>query len=265
LKERIGVLQLTSKLDYQHNLSVISSLLEEAKSLGIQYCFLPECFYTLSNGVESSPYIVEQNNEHFKNISNLAKRFGVYLLGGSVAYRNDEGVIVNRCLNFDPKGGLIGHYDKVHLFSCDIQKDGKRKKIDEGDLYTPGTKSKVLEIGPLKIGLGICFDVRFSEMASQYREKGTNLLTYSSAFTVPTGRAHWHILCRARAIETQSFVVAPAQWGINNDRISTYGHSLIVDPWGNILVDAEEGEKLIHAELDLSMIDQVRQSVIMGI
>jgi predicted amidohydrolase len=259
---KVGVLQLTSKLDYRHNLSVIESQLLEAKQQNISYCFLPECFYTLSNGVESSPYIVEETGEHIENIAALAKKHKLYLLGGSVAYR-EQGRIVNRCLNFGPAGELLGHYDKVHLFACDIEKDGKRKQIDEADLYNPGTDSKLLNVNELKIGLGICFDVRFSSMAHDYRMNGANILTFSSAFTVPTGKAHWHTLCRARAIENQCFVIAPAQWGQNNERISTYGHSLVIDPWGNILADAGEGEKLISAELNLSQIDEVRNSVMM--
>ena len=119
----------------------------------------------------------------------------------------------------------------------------------------------MIEAGPLKIGLGICFDVRFPEMARGYSKKGANLLTFSSAFTVPTGKAHWHTLVRARAIENQCFVVASAQWGQNNERISTYGHSLVVDPWGEILADAGEGEKVITAELNLDYVQEVRKKV----
>ena len=119
----------------------------------------------------------------------------------------------------------------------------------------------MVECSGIKIGLGICFDVRYPEMARQYAREGAQVLTFSSAFTIPTGRAHWHTLVKARAIENQCFVVAPAQYGRHNDRIQTYGHSLIVGPWGDVLADAQEGEKVVTAELDFSEMERVRKSV----
>lgn len=259
---KIGVIQLTSELDYQANLNKIKRFLVEAKNQNVEACFLPECFYSMSDGTKPTPHLVEEGNKHFENIRNLAIDHKMPLLGGSAAASVD-GVVMNRNYNFDSDGNDLGHYDKIHLFSCDIEKDGKRKKIDEGDIYTPGNTPKLLKFRELKIGLGICFDLRFSQMAHQFRIQGANLLTFSSAFTIPTGKAHWHTLIRARAIENQCFAIAPAQWGRHNDKIQTFGHSLIVDPWGEVLADAEEGEKLIVAKLDFSRLEEVRQSVLM--
>jgi predicted amidohydrolase len=118
-----------------------------------------------------------------------------------------------------------------------------------------------VSVGDLKIGLGICFDLRYPKMARDYVLNGANLLTFSSAFTVPTGRAHWHTLVRARAIENQCFVVAAAQVGRHNERIQTYGHSLVVDPWGDILVDAGDKVGLHFFDIDLSIMKKVRESV----
>ena len=261
---KVGVIQLTSVLDFQKNLDTIKKYLKEAKDCGCEAVFLPECFYSMSNGSSPTPYLINANNEHYENIKNLAVEFEIAILGGSAAAMGG-GNVVNRCFNFGPNGQDLGTYDKVHLFSCDIKKGDTRKKIDEGDIYTSGDEDKVLRYKDIKIGLGICVDVRFSEMALNYRKKGCDILTYSSAFTVPTGKAHWEILLRARAIEGQCFVIAPAQWGEHNEKISTYGHSMIIDPWGNILANAEEGEKLIVADIDLEQIQQVRSSVIMGI
>ncbi len=115
--------------------------------------------------------------------------------------------------------------------------------------------------GALKLGLAICVDLRYPMIFQDYVKQGVNIISVSSAFTKPTGKAHWHTLVRARAIECQCFLVAPAQWGDHNDKISTYGHSLIVDPWGDILADAKEGEKLITAELNLDKIEEVRDAV----
>lgn len=261
---KVGVIQLTSVLDFQKNLETIKKYLKEAKDCGCEAVFLPECFYSMSNGSTPTPFLISLNNKHYENIKNLAVDFELAILGGSAATMGADKV-VNRCFNFSETGQDLGTYDKVHLFSCDIKKGVERKKIDEGDIYTPGNEDKILIYNEIKIGLGICFDVRFSEMALRYRKNGCHILTYSSAFTVPTGKAHWEILLRARAIESQCFVIAPAQWGKHNDKISTYGHSMIIDPWGNVLANAKDGEKLITADIDLEQIEHVRASVIMDI
>lgn len=255
-KVKIAIYQLCSSLEYKENLAKIDKAAAQAANEGVSYLFLPECFYSMSNGLKPTPYLVEQGNEHFENISKIAAKNGVFLIGGSVAYKSED-KILNRALNFNPQGQLIGFYDKVHLFSCDL----KNKSIDESDIYTPGTESKILSVPPFEIGLGICFDVRFPEMGRSYSARGANLLTYASAFTVPTGKAHWHTLLRARAIENQAFVVAAAQWGEHNERIKTYGHSLVIDPWGDVVLDAGEGEGLHVIEVDLARIEQVRKSV----
>jgi deaminated glutathione amidase len=130
--------------------------------------------------------------------------------------------------------------------------------IDESRVYTRGTKSQMVDVLGFKLGLTICFDLRFPELFRAYSAAGANMLSISSAFTVPTGKAHWHTLVRARAIENQCYVIASAQWGQHNEKISTFGHSLIVDPWGEILADAQEGEKIIFAEVTLEKVEQVR-------
>lgn len=257
---KVGIVQLCSKLDYKENLEKIRNLLE-VFSLNLDAIFLPECFYSMSDGTKPTPYLVEGENEHFQNIQRLAKDFNAYLLGGSAATLNENGQVVNRVYNFDPVGKLIGTYDKIHLFSCDIFKNGIRKKIDEGDIYTSGNTPSITDLGRWKMGNSVCFDLRFPSMYQDYLMQGCNLFSASAAFTVPTGKAHWHTLVRARAIETQSFFIAAAQVGHNNDRIQTYGHSLIVNPWGEVLADAKEEETLISAILNFNQIQEVRQSV----
>lgn len=256
---KIAVIQMTSGLEFQENLEKIRSLLSKVKEEKVQYVFLPECFYSMSDGTKPSPYLINGNDEHYQNIKQLAMDFEVYLLGGSAASYGG-GEVVNRAYNFDPKGRDLGQYDKMHLFSCNL---GEKKVINESDIYASGDDYKLIQAGEFKIGLGICFDLRFSEMALHYTQKGAQILTYASAFTVPTGKAHWHTLLRARAIETQSFVVASAQWGRNNDRIQTYGHSLVVNPWGEVLLDMEEGEGVSFAEINLNEIEEVRAKVLM--
>lgn len=259
---KIALIQITSVLDYKINLEKIQNLLQKAKGEGAKIAFLPECFYSMSDGKKPTPYLIEDNNEHYNNIKKLAVDSGLYIVGGSAATLVD-GKIINRAFNFSPVGEDIGHYDKRKLFSCDIIKEGIRKKVDEGDIYTPGNDGKIIEVEGWKIGLGICFDVRFSAFADQYRKNDVDILTYASAFTVPTGMAHWHLLNRARAVENQCYVVSSAQTGQNSEVVSTYGHSLIVDPWGDILADCGEGEGMSVVELFKERKDQVRKQVIM--
>ncbi|MBC7712778.1 MAG: carbon-nitrogen hydrolase family protein [Rhizobacter sp.] len=256
---KIAVIQLTSVLDYKANFEIIRAQLTEAKAKGAEAFFMPEVFYSMSDGVTPTTFLVEEGNEHYKNIQKLSIDFGMAQIGGSAATLLN-GKIVNRAYNFDKNGKDLGHYDKINLFSCDLP----NKKINEGNNYTAGSDYKMISLGSTKIGLGICFDMRFSEMAHQYRMNGAEILTFPAAFTVPTGKAHWHTLLRARAIENQCFVVAAAQWGHHNDKIQTYGHSVVIDPWGDIILDLEEGVKVGVVELDFPKIELIRKSVIMS-
>lgn len=261
MKITVAALQMCSVLDFEINLKKIRGLLKEAKFLGATHVFLPEAFYSMSDGLEATPFLVEGfSGDHFENIKNLAVQSGLYILGGSAATKVD-GKIYNRSYNFSPQGENLGNYDKINLFSCELEKNGETKKIDESIIYSAGSERKMIEAKELKIGLSICFDLRYPEMYRQYAREGVNVLSISSAFTIPTGKAHWHTLVRARAIENQCFVVASAQWGRHNDRIQTFGHSLIVSPWGDILGDAKDSERVVVAELDLDEMAKIRKSV----
>jgi predicted amidohydrolase len=255
---KIAVLQITSKLDPAENLKKIRELLKEASEAKATAAFLPECFYSLTDGKKVTPFLVEKGNEHYQNIKKLAQDFSINLIGGSASTLL-EGRVVNRAYNFDSKGNELSHYDKVHLFACDL----KDKKVREADTFTAGSKYQTIRLEKCKIGLGICFDLRFPDQFSQYRKEKCDLVTVASAFTVPTGKAHWHTLLRARAIENQYYVVASAQWGKHNDRVETYGHSLVVDPWGNILVDAGDGEGVFFADINFDLIGETRAKVIL--
>ena len=254
---KIGVIQLQSLLDPEHNLSTIRTLLKQAKEQKAQAVFLPEVFYSMSDGTKATPYVIQGKDQHYEAIKKLAVDFQIYLLGGSAATLVD-GKVMNRSYNFGPDGKDLGFYDKMNLFSCDLSKHPSNTVIDEGKVYTAGKNPLLLDIEGFKLGLSICFDLRFPELFRMYSSQGANVLSISSAFTVPTGKAHWHTLVRARAIENQSYVIASAQWGKHNERMSTFGHSLIVDPWGEVIADAQEGEKIIFGDLDQEKIDSVR-------
>jgi predicted amidohydrolase len=254
---KIAVVQLQSVLDPAINLSVIRQLLQEAKAQKAQAAFLPEVFYSVSDGTKASPYLVEERNEHYLAIQNLAKESGLYLLGGSAATLVN-GKVFNRSYNFAPDGTELMIYDKINLFAVDLSKHPSHTVIDEAKIYASGSSPKMLALDDFNIGLSICFDLRFPELFRSYSYAGANVLSVSSAFTVPTGKAHWHTLLRARAIENQCYVIAAAQWGVHNEKISTFGHSLIIDPWGEILADAGEGVKVIFGELSLEKITAMR-------
>ena len=258
---KIGIIQICSSLDFEINLSKIRSFINEAKEKGAEAVFLPECFYSMSDGRSPTPYLVENQNDHYKNIQNLALDHSIFVLGGSAATLDEKGRVVNRCYNFSSTGEDLGSYDKINLFSCALKRANSTKVINEGDIYSPGNQPKLIEALGIQIGLSICFDLRFPNMYRNYVLGGAQLLTIGSAFTVPSGKAHWHTLVRARAIENQCFVIAPAQWGRHNEKISTFGHSLVVDPWGDILVDLKEGEGVEVCALDLERIQSVRDSI----
>ncbi|MBF0299453.1 MAG: hypothetical protein HQK51_12080 [Oligoflexia bacterium] len=279
-KTKIGLIQLNSKLNPLENISFIRNLIPQVKSEGISLLFLPEYFYSLGKNY-NTPHLVELNNEHYENILSLATECGVYLLGGTAATRspanasptntlpaNTPPAIYNRTYNFSPSGELLPHYDKINLFKCNLSNLADNKSHDESKIYTAGTTPLALTLNipfqelKVKIGFGVCFDLRFPELFRNYVSKyNVQLLSICAAFTVATGKAHWHTLLRARAIENQAYVVAAAQVGHHDGGITTYGHSLIIDPWGEIIVDAggnEDNVGLWSAEIDLLYLDEVR-------
>lgn len=260
---KVAMIQMCSKLDYKENLTKIDNFIIEAKKeqADIEAVFLPEVFYSMSDGTVPTPYLIDGENEHFSNIQNIAKKHNVYLLGGSCATRlNDQ--VVNRSYNFAPSGELIGEYDKIHLFKIDLSRHEKGKTVvDETAVYSGGDRSLIIDINEWKMGVSICFDVRFPELFRHYYSQGANLFTLSSAFTVPTGKAHWETLVRSRAIENQSYIIATDQWGEHNDKIKTYGHSMIVDPWGDIIAQIKEGEGYAIASLSIDRVNQIRSRV----
>jgi len=189
-------------------------------------------------------------------------KYNAYLIGGSVSYLQDD-KIYNRVLNFDPKGRLLETYDKVNLFACDILKDGERKKVDESLIFEAGHQPLIINVLGFKIGLAVCFDLRFPNFLLNYYRENCDIITFASAFTIPTGKAHWHTLVRARAIEGQCFVVASAQVGQNHPNVSTFGHSLIVSPWGEVIEDlGPSEEKIAIYELDHSQLVETRQRIV---
>lgn len=246
---KIAIIQICSVTDPQVNLKKIAHYLEKAVQEGASAAFLPEVFYSMNDGSQVTPYLVQDGNEHFLAIQNLAKKHKIALIGGSAATKVGS-QIVNRIYNFDGTGKSLGHYDKIHMFKCLIKKDAKTIDIDESRVYSSGNRLQVIEHDQFKIGLSLCFDLRYPQMYQEYKNQGVHLITASSAFTYETGKEHWHTLVRARAIETQCFIVATNQTGKHNEKLHSYGHSLVVDPWGKVLVDLKSSEGMQVVKLE---------------
>lgn len=254
---KIALIQMTSVLDFKVNLEKLETWFAEVQQAGVCHVFLPESFYSFSDGLEITPHYLEKGNDHEKKLTALVKKYSMNLWGGSCIYKVD-GKFVNRALFINSQGQIISHYDKIHLFYFNNSTPG-HVSHDEASKYFPGKSLTLLPMSnEWQLGATICYDVRFPEVYRQYSLAGANLMSVASAFTIPTGQAHWHTLLRARAIENLSYIIASAQWGKHNERISTYGHSLVVSPWGEVELDMQEGEGVALFELDKEKVKSSR-------
>lgn len=191
-------------------------------------------------------------------LSELARETGAFILGGTIAVTIDEERLVNRSLLFANDGRIVGRYDKIHLYDADLPGG---ESYAESATFRPGDRAVVAPTPWGGLGMTVCYDIRFPHLHRALAKAGAVILTVPAAFTVPTGRAHWHVLSRARAIETGCFVLAPAQTGVHEGGRRTFGHSLIVDPWGEVLADAGEEPGVVVAEIDLNRVTEARARV----
>jgi predicted amidohydrolase len=199
------------------------------------------------------------NSVSQNRLAAMAREFDIWLLAGSLLLRcPHQGQLVNRSLLIAPDGAVAAHYDKIHMFDADV---GDGQSYRESHSFTAGTAPVIATVDSLKVGLSICYDVRFPHLYRQLATDGAQLIMVPAAFTATSGAAHWHVLLRARAIETGCFIVAPAQSGVHADGRHTYGHSLIIGPWGDILADAGTGDATISATIDPDAIMRARRSI----
>ncbi len=191
-------------------------------------------------------------------LSNQARKHGIIIIGGTVPLKgSSNGKIRNSCPVFSAEGELIALYDKMHLFDADLN----GKEYYESATVEAGAAPESASIDGWKIGLSICYDLRFPELYRHYSSIGCNMLTIPAAFTVPTGKAHWEVLLRARAIENQAYVIAAGQSGMHPGDRKTWGHSMIIDPWGDILATLGDEEGIITAELSHSKVKKIRAAL----
>ncbi|MFT6474464.1 carbon-nitrogen hydrolase family protein [Qipengyuania profunda] len=271
---RIAVLQMTSGIDPWSNFETIRDAAYEAKKGGAEVLFTPEMSLLLDRDRKrAAEHIVEQHaSRYVKMLSNLAEECNLWIALGSMAVALPEGRWANRSMLFPHSGEQPVCYDKMHMFDVNLA-DGENWR--ESNAYRPGDKPVAKDILLLrmtdageeeeedfKLGLTVCYDIRFPALFDALGREGCDVISIPAAFTVPTGTAHWHVLQRARAIEASAFVVAAAQVGEHADGRRTYGHSLVVDPWGEVLLDmGGEEPGLGFAHIDLARIAEVRAQV----
>lgn len=262
-KHIIGICQVTATSDKGQNFESCKQQIENAVSKGAKMVFLPECCDFIGSNRQQTLELAEDlNGPTVNRYKELAQRLGVWLSLGGIHEKGPESDctrIYNTHVVLDSSGTVVSTYRKMHMF--DIEIAGK-VSLRESDYTIPGTAISSPIATPVgKIGLGICYDMRFPEMGIVLRQMGADILTFPSTFTVPTGKAHWEVLLRARAIETQCYVVASAQVGKHNDKRSSYGHALVVDPWGSILECCNTDTRVAVAEIDHDVIARVRSEM----
>jgi predicted amidohydrolase len=258
VRTKVAAIQMVSAAEVPANLEAAGRLIAAAAKDGARLVALPENFYLIGRHEGDKVKLRERDGsgpiQDF--LADAARRHRVWVLGGTAPLETqDERRILSASLLFDDSGRRVARYDKIHLFRF----DGADERYDEARTLQPGANAVAVPSPFGRLALSICYDVRFPEL---YRSLGEfDLMFVPSAFTVPTGRAHWEILLRARAIENQAYVIAPAQGGLHQSGRRTYGHTMIVDPWGEVLAVRPEGEGVVAAEIDTDKIREVRASL----
>jgi predicted amidohydrolase len=254
---RAACIQMTSGPDIAENLKTAEMYIRQAAKSGAKFIATPENTDQIRQPPSEKLKTAPEPSKHpgIVQFAALAKELNIHLLAGSFAVQAGGGRLYNRSLLFSPNGRIAGQYDKIHLFDIDLPNG---ESYRESDVIAPGDKTVIADTPFGKIGMTICYDVRFAYLYRKLAQSGASILTIPSAFTVPTGKAHWETLVRARAIETGSFIIAPGQTGEHENGRKTWGHSLIVGPWGEILADGGTEPGIVMADLNLDDVKKVR-------
>ena len=256
----VAALQYCASDDSAATLKHIEPLIAQAARTAQLIC-LPEAasFLAASRAQLAERAEWENDSASQKKLASLARRYNVWLLAGSLFLRRRrDHKLVNRGVLFAPDGYVIATYDKIHMFDADV---GDGQHYCESDSFASGATPVIANLDNIQLGMSICYDLRFAHLYRQLARDGAHILTVPSAFTAVSGAAHWHVLLRARAIETGCYVIAPAQCGIHSDGRKTYGHALIINPWGEILAEADHGDRVITATIDVAKITEARRAI----
>ena len=262
---KVAALQLCASDDPTANLEMTLPMVQQAAEMGAQFIATPEVTNCVSSSRrhQNDVLSLQERDETLAELRAAANQFGVWISVGSLALKlPDEDRFTNRSFLIAPSGQIVAQYDKIHMFDVTLS---ETEQYRESDGYRPGDRAVIADTEFGKIGMTICYDIRFPHLFRGLAKSGASILLIPAAFARPTGRAHWEVLLRARAIETGCFVIAAAQTGEHKTSLGqprkTYGHSMIVSPWGEILADAGENQGIIYAELDLSLVESTRARV----
>ena len=257
---KVACIQTNSKSDPNINIREVSSLIRAARSNGAELITTPEVVGMLEPNREKALNKAQPENYHgvLREFRALSRDLAIWLLIGSISIKLSNGKLANRSFLINPDGQIIARYTKIHMFDVEVN-DGSIYR--ESATYQPGTSACLARTPWGLVGLTICYDIRFPALYRDLAKAGAKIIFIPSAFTEVTGEAHWHILQRARAIENGCFIVSAAQTGTHEQNRKTFGHSIIVDPWGNILADANKDVGFITADLDLNLVDEVRKKI----
>ena len=256
---KLACLQITTGDDMAANIEMVAAMTRRARDEGAEFITTPENVSLMDRGATVRAHAVaEDEHPALLAFAELAAETGAWFLAGSIAVAAEDGRMANRSLLFDPSGALVQRYDKMHMFDVSLP-DGE--SYQESRSYRPGGETALARLPWGVLGMTVCYDMRFPALYRALAQAGADFLTVPSAFTRVTGRAHWEILLRARAIETGCFVIAPAQTGVHAGNRKTHGHSLVVAPWGEVLLDAGEEVGIFSAEIDTDRIAEARGRV----
>ena len=259
MKFNIACIQNCATANLEESIRDAVVLTREAHSAGAQLICLPEFFSYLhldDSGLDVAPFW-EREHPALHAFQRLSQQLETWILLGSIAVFDSHSKKKNRSILLNENGDIVVRYDKIHMFDVNLPSG---EIYRESDVFSPGSRAVVAELPWGSIGLTVCYDLRFAYLYRDLAQAGAGILTVPAAFTKTTGQAHWHVLLRSRAIETGSYVVAPCQYG-NHGKAETYGHSLIIDPWGRILEDGGEDRGYIIAQVDMSEVAKARQMI----
>lgn len=261
---KVAAIQMTSTANVAENLQTAKRLIEKAAAQGAKLIVLPEMFPVM--GVQETDKLKVKEPLEDGPIQNFlaeqARLRKIWLVGGTIPLMSpDSNRVYSACLLFNDRGEIVARYDKMHLFDVVIS---EKETYQESNTVFPGDAITVINTPFGKLGLVVCYDIRFPELFRVMFNRGAEIFAIPAAFTVKTGEAHWELLARARAVESFSYVIGACQTGKHANGRSTYGHSLIVDPWGIVQVSLPEGEGVIVADIDLDYLHQIRKNIPVG-
>jgi len=256
----VGLVQFTAGDDPAANCEALLGYVNEAADGGARFVLTPEVSNIISSSRSHQEKVLHrlEDDPTLKALSALAKARSIHLLIGSLALKSGGERFLNRSFLILPTGKVLAYYDKIHMFDVAL---GNGESYRESAQFQPGNRAVLAQTDIGKIGLTICYDLRFPHLHRTLAQAGAEILTAPAAFTVPTGKAHWHTLLKARAIETGCFILAPAMVGQHSPARATYGHSLVVSPWGEVLADGGSAQGVTFAELDLKLVQEARAKI----